>query len=406
VAAAITVLLWASAFVAIRSAGGHFGPGALAFGRLLVASLALGVIWLISRDGWPPRAAWPGILGSGVLWFGLYMITLNWGEREVDAGTAAMVVTIGPILIALLGGWLLHEGFPGRLGAGMAVSLAGAIVVGISEAGGGRTSAAGVVLCVIAAVGYAAGVVFQKPALRYGSPIQVTTFGCFVGTVACLPFAGQFASEVGSAPVSATLNVVYLGLFPTTLGFTTWAYALARTPSGKMGATTYAVPGLVVVMSWLLLGQVSRWLTVVGGALCLAGVAVSRSRSARRAPAAGPPERTETRVRGYVALKPGSGVWRTETRDSGLPLAGVAVRLGPSPAWASGRAFLAWASGLGFWPGAFRPGFSGRAFPAWPGARLSRVPRQSHLPRHGGPAACERRGRSAGNDIDGPSMSL
>ena len=44
-----------------------------------------------------------------------------------------------------------------------------------------------------------------------------------------------------------------------------------------MGATTYAVPGLVVLMSWLILGQVPRWLTIAGGALCLAGVAVSRS---------------------------------------------------------------------------------------------------------------------------------
>jgi hypothetical protein len=83
--------------------------------------------------------------------------------------------------------------------------------------------------------------------------------------------------------VSDTLNVVYLGLFPTMLGFTTWAYALARTPSGKMGATTYAVPGLVVLMSWLILGQVPRWLTIAGGALCLAGVAVTRSRPARKA---------------------------------------------------------------------------------------------------------------------------
>ncbi len=36
------------------------------------------------------------------------MIILNWGERDVDAGTAAMLVNIGPILLALLGGWLLH----------------------------------------------------------------------------------------------------------------------------------------------------------------------------------------------------------------------------------------------------------------------------------------------------------
>jgi drug/metabolite transporter (DMT)-like permease len=52
-----------------------------------------------------------------VLRFGLYMITLNWGEQEVDAGTAAMVVTLGPILIAVLGGWLLREGFAPWLAA-------------------------------------------------------------------------------------------------------------------------------------------------------------------------------------------------------------------------------------------------------------------------------------------------
>ena len=127
-AAAVTVVLWASAFVAIRSAGGHFAPGALALGRLLVASLALGVVWLLSGGGWPARAAWPGILCSGLLWFGLYMVTLNWGEREVDAGTAAMLVNIGPILLALLAGWLLHEGFPRRLAAGMAVSFGGAVL--------------------------------------------------------------------------------------------------------------------------------------------------------------------------------------------------------------------------------------------------------------------------------------
>lgn len=40
------------------------------------------------------------------------MVALNWGEQQVDAGTAAMVVNIGPVLIALLGGWLLKEGFP------------------------------------------------------------------------------------------------------------------------------------------------------------------------------------------------------------------------------------------------------------------------------------------------------
>lgn len=286
-AAGVTVVLWASAFVSIRSAGESYSPGALALGRLLSAVLVLGAILLIRRVGWPPRAAWPGIACSGLLWFGGYMIVLNWGEQEVDAGTAAMVVNIGPILIALLSSRLLGEGLPRPLLAGMAVSFAGAVVVGVSLSDEGHASVLGVLLCLLAAVCYAAGVVAQKPALRHAGALQVTGFGCLIGTVACLPFTGVLVSEAAEAPLSATLNMVYLGVFPTALAFTTWAYALARTTAGRMGATTYAVPMLVVLMSWIALDEVPGLLTLAGGALCLTGVAVARRRP-RPAPAAAP----------------------------------------------------------------------------------------------------------------------
>ncbi|MET7703736.1 DMT family transporter [Streptomyces sp. NPDC005485] len=282
-AATVTVVLWASAFVSIRSAGAAYSPGALALGRLLAGAVALGAICLVRREGWPPRAAWRGIAISGLLWFGFYMVVLNWGEQQVDAGTAALVVNIGPILIALLGSRLLGDAMPPRLLAGMAVSFAGAVAVGLSMSGGGGSSVLGVVLCLLAAVGYAAGVVAQKPALGRASALQVTTFGCLVGAAVCLPFAGQLVHDAADAPVSATLNMLYLGFFPTALAFTTWAYALARTTASRMGATTYAVPALVVLMSWLVLDEVPGLLTLAGGLLCLAGVAVSRSRARVRA---------------------------------------------------------------------------------------------------------------------------
>ncbi|MCX5370991.1 DMT family transporter [Streptomyces sp. NBC_00103] len=299
-AAAVTVVLWASAFVSIRSAGDAYSPGALALGRLASGALVLGVICAVRRAGWPPRAAWRGIAVSGVLWFGFYMVVLNWGEQQVDAGTAALVVNIGPILIALLGARLLGDVMPPRLLAGMAVSFAGAVAVGLSMSGEGGSSVLGVVLCLLAAFGYAGGVVAQKPALGRATALQVTTFGCVIGTVVCLPFAGQLVHEAADAPVSATLNMVYLGVFPTALAFTTWAYALARTTASRMGATTYAVPALVVLMSWLALGEVPGLLTLAGGLLCLAGVAVSRSRP--RAPRTPLAQETEV-TRGAEAAR-------------------------------------------------------------------------------------------------------
>ncbi|MFJ2772271.1 DMT family transporter [Streptomyces sp. NPDC087300] len=291
-AATFTVVMWASAFVSIRSAGAAYSPGALALGRLLAGALTLGVIWAVRRQGWPPRAAWPGIAVSGLLWFGVYMVVLNWGEQQVDAGTAALLVNIGPILVALLGSRLLGDPLPPRLLAGMAVSFAGAIAVGFSMSGEGEASVLGVALCLIAAVGYAAGVVAQKPALGHASALQVTTFGCLVGAVCCLPFAGQLVRDMSHAPASATLNMLYLGVFPTALAFTTWAYALARTTASRMGATTYAVPALVVAMSWLALDEVPGAVTLGGGALCLAGVAVARSRPRARTAATPEGERS------------------------------------------------------------------------------------------------------------------
>ncbi|MFJ8992469.1 DMT family transporter [Streptomyces sp. NPDC102279] len=289
-AAVVTVGLWASAFVSIRSAGDAYAPGALALGRLLSGVLVLGAVCAVRREGLPPRGAWRGIAVSGVLWFGFYMVALNWGEQQVDAGTAALVVNVGPILIALLGSRLLGDAMPPRLLAGMAVSFAGAVAVGLSMSGGGGSSVLGVALCLLAAVAYAGGVVAQKPALGRASALQVTTYGCLIGAVVCLPFAGQLVHDAADAPVSATLNMVYLGVFPTALAFTTWAYALARTSASRMGATTYAVPALVVLMSWLLLDEVPGMLTLAGGVLCLAGVAVSRSRPRSAATAATVPE--------------------------------------------------------------------------------------------------------------------
>jgi drug/metabolite transporter (DMT)-like permease len=286
-AVTVTMLLWASAFVGIRYAGADFHPGSLALGRLLVGATALGILLVARGEGLPPRAAWPGIAVAGIFWFGLYTVALNWGERHADAGTAALIVGIGPILVALLGGRLLKEGYPAPLLIGLGIAFGGSVVAGLSG-GGGSSSLWGVLLCLLAAVGYAIGVVAQKPALGHASALQVTTFACAVAATACLPFAGQLVDDVRTAPTGATLSVIYLGLLPTAVAFWTWAYALSRTTAGKLGATTYVVPAVVVLLSWVLLNEVPGPVALAGGALCLVGVGVSRRRPKPAAPAPAP----------------------------------------------------------------------------------------------------------------------
>jgi drug/metabolite transporter (DMT)-like permease len=282
IAALVTVCVWASAFVGIRFAGRDFSPGPLALGRLVVGSLALGALMLARRERLPARPAIGGTVICGVLWFGVYNVALNAAERRVDAGTAALLVNIGPIFIAILAGLVLKEGFPRLLFAGCIVSFTGTALIGVATSRHGVQGSSGVVLCLIAALGYAGGVVAQKPALRHGSALAVTWLACTVGAIVCLPYAPKLIHELARARASAVFWMVYLGLAPTAIGFVTWAYALSRTTAGRMGSTTYIVPPLAVLLGWIFLGEAPPLLALPGGILCLAGVALTRSRIGRR----------------------------------------------------------------------------------------------------------------------------
>ena len=112
VAALVTVTAWGSAFVAIREAGKTLSPGSLALGRLLGSLVVLGAAAAIRREPLPKRGDLLRISVFGFLWLGVYSVSLNAAERRVDAGTAAMLINIGPILIAILAGVFLREGFP------------------------------------------------------------------------------------------------------------------------------------------------------------------------------------------------------------------------------------------------------------------------------------------------------
>lgn len=274
-AAGITMVLWASAFVAIRAVGAHYHPGAMALGRLVVGSVALSAALLRRRVRLPRGRPLLLVLAYGALWFGCYAILINAAERDLDAGTTALIINIGPILIAVLAGSYLREGFPRGLVTGLAIAMVGVIIIAVTTSTG-RYSVTGVLLALGAAGLYAVGVLLQKQALTDVAPLTCTWLGCLAGAVVCLPFTPTLIHDVPAAPAAATAGIVYMGVFPTAIAFATWAYALKHTSAGRLSASSYLVPGLAVVLSWLLLAEVPTPLALAGGVLCLVGVAITR----------------------------------------------------------------------------------------------------------------------------------
>ncbi|ANJ28804.1 multidrug transporter [Agromyces aureus] len=272
---AVVLVLWASAFIAIRFVGDAISPGPLALGRQLVGTAALVVVALIRRPPLPRGRTLALIALYGVLWFAGYTLVLNLAERHLDAGTAAMLVNIAPLLVALAAGAFLKEGFPRSLMIGMLVAFVGVVIIATGGIGA-HSDPLGIALGILAAVLYALGVLVQKVALRTADALSATWVGCAIGATVLLPFLPQAVGEFTSAPAPAIWATVYLGIFPSAVAFLLWAYVLQRSPAGLTASATLAVPAIVVLLSWLLLGELPTLLGMVGGALCLLGVAISR----------------------------------------------------------------------------------------------------------------------------------
>jgi drug/metabolite transporter (DMT)-like permease len=281
-AVSCTLVFWASAFVAIRHLGEDYSPGALSLGRLLVGALCLGVVALSRGFPRPSRADLLIIVVIGVLWFGVYNVALNEGERRVDAGTAAMLIQISPVLIALLAAMFLGEKFTVFLGLGLALAFGGVALIAFSTSDGGDRDVLGVVLCLLSAVVYSISLILQKPLVGRLPAVHITWLACTVGAVACLPFAGQLVRETADAPASSVWWLVYLGVFPTAIAFTTYAFALKHMSASNLGITTYLVPPITIVMGVIFLSEAPPTMAYAGGALALIGVAVARRKPRKK----------------------------------------------------------------------------------------------------------------------------
>jgi drug/metabolite transporter (DMT)-like permease len=160
---------------------------------------------------------------------------------------------------------------------GIAAGFLGIALITLGE-GGGFGINAGALLVLLAAVSASVYFAFQKPYLdKYGA-LPFTTYAIWAGAFLLLPFLPALIREVRSAPAGATLAIVYLGVFPTIVAYTTAAYVFSVLPASKAVTLEYLFPPVAMVIAYLWLGEVPTALSVVGGTVALAGVALVNRR--------------------------------------------------------------------------------------------------------------------------------
>jgi len=141
----------------------------------------------------------------------------------------------------------------------------------------------GAFLILLSAVCVSVYFVFQRPYLAKYGALAFTTYAIWAGTVCVLPYLPGLFSQSLTAPTGTSLVLVYLGLFPTALGYVTYAYAMSRMNASAAVSFLYLIPVLAYLIGWAWLGEAPTSLSVLGGLLALAGVVLVNRRGPEQA---------------------------------------------------------------------------------------------------------------------------
>lgn len=281
----LTVVAWASAFSAIRVGVDGFGFAGLSLARLAVASIALAIVAPLLGVRKPSKRDLPMIVLCGVTGMSAYQLLLNWGEIYVPAGAASLLIAVAPVFSLLLAAAFIGERITWTKIAGSFVAIGGAALIAAAGGHAQYTASAWVILA--AAMVQGTYHFATKPLLDRYTGLEVACYSMWAGTAFLLPLFPYMVRGFTTASTSAVLSAVYLGLFPSAVGFVVWGYAVARLSVASSTAALYLVPPVSLVIALVWLGEVPSVWALVGGTLGIIGVALInwRTRGTRHADA-------------------------------------------------------------------------------------------------------------------------
>jgi drug/metabolite transporter (DMT)-like permease len=247
--------------------------------------LACVTVFLILRAGgripWPRKEDWLRLLGLGILGNVLYQFFFIFGLDGTFAGNASILLATIPVWTVILSTLRRHERPGNQVWLGIGITLAGMILVvlgGGSRVGFQISTMKGDLLMVGAAMAWSLYTVGSRGMIeKYGS-LPVTSWTLWLGSpiLVLLGLPSLLEGTPLASPVSAWLGVAYAGVFAIGLAYILWYRGVQQIGSSRTAAYQNLVPIIALAVAWVWLGEEPTPLQLLGAAIVLVGVSLTR----------------------------------------------------------------------------------------------------------------------------------
>lgn len=275
---ALMVLGWAANYIAAKIALQSV-PAVLLYGiRISMAGVLMAPVYLWYRRRNPPT--WkmrdlPLMVIIGVFGVSLNQFLFVLGISRTSVAHAAIFANLSPFLVLLLAAASGLERLTVQKLAGVAVALAGVVLLRIADAHPhGTATFVGDLLTFLGALAFAIFTVIGKPTAKLHGSIAINTVANIGGALLMAPVTIWQAAHfrMAAIPMSAWLSVFYMALGPSVVCYLIYYYALAHMDASRLSAYNYVLPVMATLLGvWLLGEQVTLW-SVVAGIVIFGGV--------------------------------------------------------------------------------------------------------------------------------------
>ncbi len=286
------VIVWGIGWPAGRVIAQDIAPFAASWIRYVVA-VALFVIYLKLSNHWmiPTRGEWKRIAWIGFFATCLYQAFFMVGMKYTAAGDASLMITFNPFFTAVLAIFFLNEAMHWRLGAGIALGLAGVTVLFLYSPNVDipfYERALGDALIAGAAFAWACNSIQMKIAMtepaedsdRCLSPLQLTVWSSVIGLVMLTPIAAVETAVMGIPEPSfdGWIAILFLAIFSTVVSYVWFADGILTIGAGKSALYVYLVPIFGIYSGYLLLDEKLGASLLIAFVLIVGGVALAQSK--------------------------------------------------------------------------------------------------------------------------------